>query len=124
MSGHLHPRSEFRMKNVKFFPGITHIVYISDMSIFIAFIDLTPAFVGEQKYGFNPGGSLGQHTQSSRRSHRTDRNISTAKFHHPVIQFRKLFFHHLDRSEEHTSELQSRENLVCRLLLEKKKIRT
>src|SRR5690606_40101272 len=27
------------------------------------------------------------------------------------------------RSEEHTSELQSRENLVCRLLLEKKKNR-
>src|SRR5215475_14969356 len=27
----------------------------------------------------------------------------------------------LPRSEEHTSELQSRENLVCRLLLEKKK---
>src|SRR5690606_41931695 len=29
--------------------------------------------------------------------------------------------HHPVRSEEHTSELQSRENLVCRLLLEKKK---
>src|SRR2546429_2569749 len=28
------------------------------------------------------------------------------------------------RSEEHTSELQSRLHLVCRLLLEKKKIRT
>src|SRR5690606_40951361 len=28
---------------------------------------------------------------------------------------------HDARSEEHTSELQSRENLVCRLLLEKKK---
>src|SRR5690606_39392856 len=28
-----------------------------------------------------------------------------------------------ERSEEHTSELQSRENLVCRLLLEKKKQR-
>src|SRR5690606_41250594 len=28
---------------------------------------------------------------------------------------------HGPRSEEHTSELQSRENLVCRLLLEKKK---
>ena len=27
------------------------------------------------------------------------------------------------RSEEHTSELQSRRNLVCRLLLEKKKIK-
>src|SRR5690606_41404721 len=30
--------------------------------------------------------------------------------------------HPMPRSEEHTSELQSRENLVCRLLLEKKKI--
>src|SRR2546422_3126199 len=29
---------------------------------------------------------------------------------------------HLCRSEEHTSELQSRLHLVCRLLLEKKKI--
>src|SRR5690606_19635571 len=27
-----------------------------------------------------------------------------------------------ERSEEHTSELQSRENIVCRLLLEKKNI--
>src|SRR5690606_40356595 len=32
-----------------------------------------------------------------------------------------LFGRRLYRSEEHTSELQSRENLVCRLLLEKKK---
>src|SRR2546430_11425414 len=37
------------------------------------------------------------------------------------------FFEHVDdggvikRSEEHTSELQSQSNLVCRLLLEKKK---
>src|SRR3712207_8488352 len=29
--------------------------------------------------------------------------------------------HHQSRSEEHTSELQSRQYLVCRLLLEKKK---
>src|SRR3712207_8491515 len=29
--------------------------------------------------------------------------------------------HRLQRSEEHTSELQSRQYLVCRLLLEKKK---
>src|SRR5690606_23652288 len=33
----------------------------------------------------------------------------------------KQFFQEKFRSEEHTSELQSRENLVCRLLLEKKK---
>src|SRR5690606_40028861 len=31
------------------------------------------------------------------------------------------YLHEQDRSEEHTSELQSRENLVCRLLLEQKK---
>src|SRR5699024_12679264 len=30
----------------------------------------------------------------------------------------------MDRSEEHTSELQSRFDLVCRLLLEKKKTKT
>src|SRR5690606_39973593 len=35
------------------------------------------------------------------------------------LDFRRLAS--LGRSEEHTSELQSRENLVCRLLLEKKK---
>src|SRR5690606_41318853 len=34
-----------------------------------------------------------------------------------------LFYRRVLRSEEHTSELQSRENLVCRLLLEKKKKR-
>src|SRR5688572_32731781 len=31
-----------------------------------------------------------------------------------------LAVHHCRRSEEHTSELQSQSNLVCRLLLEKK----
>src|SRR5690606_40105164 len=36
-----------------------------------------------------------------------------------LLQLRYDVF--LIRSEEHTSELQSRENLVCRLLLEKKK---
>src|SRR2546421_7297447 len=32
-----------------------------------------------------------------------------------------ITLHMKDRSEEHTSELQSRSDLVCRLLLEKKK---
>src|SRR3712207_6858127 len=36
---------------------------------------------------------------------------------------RRLGVHVDERSEEHTSELQSRQYLVCRLLLEKKKIR-
>src|SRR5207302_7036748 len=45
---------------------------------------------------------------------------------HEVLQNSHLVLSHprhllKERSEEHTSELQSRENLVCRLLLEKKK---
>src|SRR3712207_7452227 len=42
---------------------------------------------------------------------------------HPVGSGRDavLLGLHLARSEEHTSELQSRQYLVCRLLLEKKK---
>src|SRR2546428_5057164 len=44
---------------------------------------------------------------------------------HPLLQERRdleQFFNRPDvRSEEHTSELQSRSDLVCRLLLEKKK---
>src|SRR5690606_19977787 len=36
------------------------------------------------------------------------------------IDGRRFMTYRADRSEEHTSELQSRENLVCRLLLEKK----
>src|SRR5690606_41807361 len=40
----------------------------------------------------------------------------------PVLKSRIAALRAKDgRSEEHTSELQSRENLVCRLLLEKKK---
>src|SRR5260370_7022643 len=39
-------------------------------------------------------------------------------------QRRECNFHNTERSEEHTSELQSHLNLVCRLLLEKKKPRS
>src|SRR3712207_8324393 len=48
----------------------------------------------------------------------------------PMSPFLSLFLHipwldfWLPRSEEHTSELQSRQYLVCRLLLEKKKLDT
>src|SRR2546430_11513035 len=39
----------------------------------------------------------------------------------PRVVVRVLLRRRLHRSEEHTSELQSQSNLVCRLLLEKKK---
>src|SRR5688572_32616939 len=39
----------------------------------------------------------------------------------PFLRWVKAAYRIPDRSEEHTSELQSQSNLVCRLLLEKKK---
>src|SRR5436309_9241872 len=50
------------------------------------------------------------------RSLRRLRNVE-----HVIGERRRLGVARRSRSEEHTSELQSRENLVCRLLLEKKK---
>src|SRR2546423_7414595 len=47
---------------------------------------------------------------------RLQKNESTSTFRRPMVQ------PNVERSEEHTSELQSLAYLVCRLLLEKKKI--
>src|SRR3712207_8328383 len=45
--------------------------------------------------------------------------VGKLSFHRPYPEF-PCHFHRRARSEEHTSELQSRQYLVCRLLLEKK----
>src|SRR5687768_18188230 len=47
--------------------------------------------------------------------------ISQSEYHELLNQVRSVSLLSYDRSEEHTSELQSRLHLVCRLLLEKKK---
>src|SRR5690606_14075610 len=47
--------------------------------------------------------------------------ISYGSFNTLQADFSGQYRNPKNRSEEHTSELQSRENLVCRLLLEKKK---
>src|SRR5207302_5522655 len=47
----------------------------------------------------------------------TPRSLARVRLAARSVQPRRVYL----RSEEHTSELQSRENLVCRLLLEKKK---
>src|SRR5690606_40982759 len=53
------------------------------------------------------------------RAARGDRELIAAMV--VVGTFESHWSRDIQRSEEHTSELQSRENLVCRLLLEKKK---
>src|SRR5207302_2776572 len=50
-----------------------------------------------------------------------DGNGAHSPFTEAVLKYIETPGLELTRSEEHTSELQSRENLVCRLLLEKKK---
>src|SRR5439155_3148503 len=47
--------------------------------------------------------------------------VVSAHFYNSPGEVDLFNFQNLDRSEEHTSELQSRGHLVCRLLLEKKK---
>src|SRR3712207_7706174 len=70
-----------------------------------------PDLVGE---GWGALGILGQAFEGGDRAVRQD----TQQVHRPLPVLA------LGRSEEHTSELQSRQYLVCRLLLEKKKTNT
>src|SRR5437870_9313333 len=67
------------------------------------------------------------HAEAAPDKGRTDRraaqkscDMRSTSDHPKLIAYRRIF-EQLDRSEEHTSELQSRGHLVCRLLLEKKK---
>src|SRR5690554_7446187 len=63
----------------------------------------------------NPGNIIGNHGNShSHGFHHASGNALQGGGHHEKVETGK-------RSEEHTSELQSRPHLVCRLLLEKKK---
>src|SRR5260370_9023013 len=65
-----------------------------------------------------PRSTLFPYTTLFRSRHRVDR----APFRRIAGRARaRRPFRHRSRSEEHTSELQSHLNLVCRLLLEKKK---
>src|SRR2546430_8962245 len=58
-----------------------------------------------------------------RRRWRLLQNCASCGRPQPDVQLRILVDPRNPRSEEHTSELQSQSNLVCRLLLEKKKVR-
>src|SRR5438874_5694799 len=63
-----------------------------------------------------------QRGQGRVHGHATPRSGQNPGRAHPLLRFEQYVERRL-RSEEHTSELQSRRDLVCRLLLEKKKKR-
>src|SRR2546426_6563378 len=69
--------------------------------------------VGERELALGGGDRVGAKRVHARRAVEHDRD-----------GLRRLGAHPARRSEEHTSELQSPCNLVCRLLLEKKKNNT
>src|SRR5690625_7061031 len=76
-------------------------------------MDFVNGFVQIRRWGFNPHDYHNNFTFD---------NLQTGIFEPATdrkIQFRLICYGY--RSEEHTSELQSRGHLVCRLLLEKKK---
>src|SRR6266478_9496484 len=59
--------------------------------------------------------------RSVERPPRPPRRCARATRRFPCARILRRFRRRVLRSEEHTSELQSQSNLVCRLLLEKKK---
>src|SRR3712207_8131607 len=71
--------------------------------------------------------SVAEHRQRNRQHRDGERDDAAQRAElgvgqHPFgLEEREHRREHLPRSEEHTSELQSRQYLVCRLLLEKKK---
>src|SRR2546422_6358241 len=63
----------------------------------------------------------GKRTRSSARRSRLTFPQADRTFGPPLLDVPPHSHSRMERSEEHTSELQSRLHLVCRLLLEKKK---
>src|SRR2546430_12128352 len=81
--------------------------------------EYTDEKIRTRKYGRSPHRAAFGTQPSSLLNVRLGRSTSRAKLSRP---HREVFGRAIRRrSEEHTSELQSQSNLVCRLLLEKKK---
>src|SRR5699024_12204656 len=66
-------------------------------------------------------GQKTNHLTTKRRNRQTKKNLMINRNQMLNLNLKKNQKHPLLRSEEHTSELQSRFDLVCRLLREKKK---
>src|SRR5690606_41622221 len=84
--------------------------------------DALPIFLGKLAYTLWDTKEGGQRLAEYKRLNRQERLSRESLIELQTAKLNELIRHaYKTRSEEHTSELQSRENLVCRLLLEKKK---
>src|SRR6266498_4594714 len=91
--------------------------------VYVEEIPLTPAIPG---VGTSTAGFIGVSTGAKMPDQPDGTPYPLAPVEEPQLvtnfdQFKRFFGDFDARSEEHTSELQSRPHLVCRLLLEKKK---
>src|SRR6266496_5785909 len=98
-----------------------HFVLFSSRSL-LRYVVSCVVFIVFYFFFFNDPATTEIYTFPTRRSSdlRAHRNMPSFVFLHEPIKPHPDKPAHL-RSEEHTSELQSRRDLVCRLLLEKKK---
>src|SRR5438034_4094473 len=76
---------------------------------------LLARFVGKMSPGFDPARDLVRVGVANQTTMLSGESLAIA------AELRKSMARRYGRSEEHTSELQSHSDLVCRLLLEKKK---
>src|SRR5699024_11875551 len=89
----------------------------------------TPAFIAQSVHDeiINPESAhyIKEHLASDEKKlkwfHQSGHVVTTGPEREELHEDIYMFLENLNRSEEHTSELQSRFDLVCRLLLEKKK---
>src|SRR5690606_40555414 len=93
--------------------GVIHLIAVTRPNVLVNLLNCLPVGVPA-----NSGLKWPQHCKGSIVFGR----VRYAAFHVQCLH-QPFAFGSGARSEEHTSELQSRENLVCRLLLEKKKLK-
>src|SRR5690606_39834373 len=79
------------------------------------------SFDGRRRHRPSPARNPAAATAAAAPPSLSGRAAGPARRNRPLRWLPRQARHRRRRSEEHTSELQSRENLVCRLLLEKKK---
>src|SRR5205085_7367814 len=77
--------------------------------------------IADQRADLTLSGSVARHRQDPKHSKYRDGEHTTSGIRDESASMGHGILLRATRSEEHTSELQSQSNLVCRLLLEKKK---
>src|SRR5690606_39308372 len=110
-------------RRVKLFPGVRLNFSLSGISTTIGVPGLS-VNIGKRGTYLNTGipgtGLYSRQKIGGRRKYRAKSQQKFTAFNPSIPTTPEPIIPDMQRSEEHTSELQSRENLVCRLLLEKK----